>query len=102
MEEGTPQAATGAEPQSLINRAKGYLCVASATLFWGISASLGRAVFTGRLKIAGRTVGYIPPMMLSQSRTTFSFLILITVLMCVHGRRGVAMRRRELLQCMAL
>jgi len=102
MEGGTPRTANGAEPRSLINRAKGYLCVASATLFWGISASLGRAVFTGRMKIAGRTVGYIPPMMLSQSRTTFSFLILIAVLLCVRGRRGVAMRPRELLQCMAL
>lgn len=92
----------GTEPRSLIERAKGYLCVASAALFWGISASLGRAVFTGRLKIAGRTVGFIPPLVLAQSRTTFAFLILIVVLLCVRGPRGVAMRPREILKCAAL
>ena len=102
MEEGTLRAANGAEPRSPINRAKGYLCVASAALCWGISASLGRAVFTGRMKIAGRVVGYVPPIMLAQARTTFSFLILIAVLLCVRGRRGVAMRPQDILRCMAL
>jgi drug/metabolite transporter (DMT)-like permease len=92
----------GTERRSLTGRMKGYLCVASAALCWGISASLGRAVFTGRLKIAGQTVGFIPPLMLTQSRTTFSFLILIVVLLCVRGRRGVSMGPREILKCAAL
>jgi drug/metabolite transporter (DMT)-like permease len=95
-------ATTDAEPRSLTDRAKGYMCVASAALCWGISASMGRAVFTGRLKIAGRVVGFVPPIMLAQARTTFSFLILIAVLLCVRGRRGVAMRPQDILRCMAL
>ncbi len=102
VEELSSRPAEGAEPGSFSDRAKGYLCVASAALFWGISASMGRAVFTGRLKIAGRVVGYLPPIMLAQARTTFSFLILMAILLGVRGRRGVSMRPRELLQCMAL
>lgn len=102
MEEGVRRAASGTEPRRLVNRAKGYMCVATAALFWGISASMGRAVFTGRLKIAGRTVGYIPPIMLAQGRVTFSFLILLVVLLLVRGRQGLAMRPREIVQCVAL
>lgn len=102
VEMASARAATDAEPRSLKNRAKGYLCVASAALCWGISASMGRAVFTGRLKIAGRVVGFVPPIMLAQARTTFSFLILLAVLLCVRGRRGVAMRPLDVLRCMAL
>jgi drug/metabolite transporter (DMT)-like permease len=102
MEEGAARAATGAEPERLVNRVKGYLCVASAALFWGISASMGRAVFTGRLKILGRTVGYLPPIMLAQGRVTFSFLILLAILLLVRGWRGVALRPGEILKCMLL
>jgi drug/metabolite transporter (DMT)-like permease len=102
MEEGVRRTAAGTEPRSLAYRAKGYLCVAAAALFWGISASMGRAVFTGRLKVAGRTVGYIPPIMLAQGRVTFSFLILLVVLLLVRGRQGLAMRPREIVQCVAL
>ena len=102
MEDAATRAASGVDPRTLINRAKGYLCVASAALCWGISASMGRAVFTGRLRIAGRVVGYLPPLMLAQGRTTFSFLILMAVLLCVRGRRGVALPPREILRCMAL
>lgn len=101
IEEASP-AAAGSRRRSLAKQAKGYLCVASAALGWGISASLGRAVFTGRLKIAGRTVGFIAPMMLAQSRATFSFLILMAVLLSVRGRRGVAMPPRAILRCVAL
>jgi len=102
VEIGPARGTMSAVSQSVRNRAKGYLCVASAALCWGISASMGRAVFTGRLKIAGRVVGFVPPIMLAQARTTFSFLILITVLLCVRGRRGVAMRPQDILRCMAL
>jgi len=28
---------------------RGYIYIAAATFFWGISATLGRAAFTGRL-----------------------------------------------------
>jgi DME family drug/metabolite transporter len=59
---------------------RGYLYIATATLFWGISATLGRAVFTGRLHPGGHTVGFIDPVILAQTRTTFSFFVFLLVL----------------------
>jgi drug/metabolite transporter, DME family len=59
--------------------ALGYLYIASAAFCWGVSASLGRAVFTGRLP-GFEALRPIDPLILSQSRTTFSFLILLPVL----------------------
>src|ERR1017187_6939908 len=52
---------------------RGYLYIAGGTLFWGISATMGRAAFTGRLLPGGRALGPIDPLILAQSRTTFSF-----------------------------
>src|SRR6266567_7895610 len=53
---------------------RGYLYIAAATVSWGISATLGRAAFTGRL-LPGSGIHDINPLILSQCRTTFSFLI---------------------------
>jgi drug/metabolite transporter, DME family len=64
---------------------RGYLYIATATLFWGISATLGRAAFTGRLHPGGHVVGYIDPLILAQTRTTFAFLVFLLVLV---PRRG--------------
>jgi drug/metabolite transporter (DMT)-like permease len=50
---------------------------------------LGRAVFTGRL-VAG-AVHPIDPLILAQSRTTFSFLALFPALLLLRGAAGVAM-----------
>jgi drug/metabolite transporter (DMT)-like permease len=70
-------------------RIAGYSCIAAATLFWGISATLGRAVFTGRMTILGSTVAPIPPLMLAQSRTTFAFLMMFPLLAFVRGARSL-------------
>lgn len=59
--------------------------IAAATFLWGIAATLGRAAFTGRLLPAGRTLPRIDPLILSQSRTTFSFLALLPVLLARRG-----------------
>jgi len=59
---------------------RGYLYIATATLFWGISATLGRAAFTLRLNPGGHTLGFIDPLILAQTRTTFAFLVLLPVL----------------------
>lgn len=56
---------------------RGYLYIAAAALLWGISASLGRAAFTGRLLPHAELLRPIDPLILSQSRTTFSFLVLL-------------------------
>ncbi len=68
--------------------ARGYLYIASAALCWGVGASLGRAAFTG--KLAGlHALRPIDPLILSQSRTTFSFLVILPVLAYLRGWRSV-------------
>jgi DME family drug/metabolite transporter len=63
---------------------RGYLYIASAAFLWGVAAALGRAAFTGRL-LRGQTLRPIDPLILSQSRATFSFLVLLFALVLVRG-----------------
>jgi len=75
--------------KSLANKphsVRGYGYIAAATFLWGIAASLGRAAFTGRLLPAGQAL-QIDPLILSQSRTTFSFLVLLPILVMRRGWR---------------
>jgi drug/metabolite transporter (DMT)-like permease len=81
---------------------RGYLCIATATFFWGISASLGRAVFTGRLRPGGLILGAIDPLILAQSRTSFSFLVLLPVLLWQRGATGLRLPRRDFLHAVLL
>jgi drug/metabolite transporter (DMT)-like permease len=67
---------------------RGYLYVATATLLWGVAATLGRAAFTGRLLPAGQRL-QIDPLILSQSRTSFSFLVLLPILIVQRGWRSL-------------
>ncbi len=66
---------------------RGYLYIASAAFLWGVAAALGRAMFTGRLLPQGRSLPAIDPLILSQSRTTFSFLLLGAALVALRGWR---------------
>ncbi len=66
--------------------ALGYLYIAAATFCWGVAASLGRAAFTRRLP-GLHALRPIDPLILSQSRATFSFLTLLPVLSLVRGWR---------------
>lgn len=52
----------------------GFLYIGSAAVLWGISASLGRAAFTGRL-LPNSDIKSITPLVLSQARTSFSFVV---------------------------
>ncbi len=81
---------------------RGYLFIALATLFWAISAALGRAVFTGRLVLGAGEIKPIEPLILAQSRTTFSFLVLAPILLMKRGRLGMKMSGRELWHCVLL
>jgi drug/metabolite transporter (DMT)-like permease len=63
---------------------RGYLYIAAATFSWGVCASLGRAAFTGRL-LPGAGIQNIDPLILSQCRTTFSFLVVLAVLLPSRG-----------------
>ena len=73
---------------------RGYLYIATATFFWGVCASLGRAAFTGRLP-GLHTVNAIDPLILSQCRATFSFLVLLPVLRLLRGGPGLRVSTRD-------
>ena len=66
---------------------RGYVYIASATFLWGVAAVVGRAAFTGRLLPHAAVLHPIDPLVLSQSRATFSFLLLAAVLGIVRGWR---------------
>ncbi len=68
---------------------RGYLYIAAATLCWALAATMGRAVFTGRIFLPGQISGVIDPLILSQSRATFSFLMVLPVLVLHSGWRRV-------------
>ena len=63
---------------------RGYIYIAAATFLWGVGANLGRAAFTGKLAHFG-SFDAITPVILSQTRTTFAFLILLPVLLTSRG-----------------
>ncbi len=70
---------------------RGYIYIACAALLWGISATLGRAAFTGRLLPAGQMLRPIDPLILSQSRTTFSCIVLLIILVSRRGLRSLSL-----------
>ena len=74
---------------------RGYAYIATATLLWGIAASLGRAAFTGRLLPGGEALKPIDPLILSQCRTSFSFLALLPALAWSRGWSQLKLPRAE-------
>lgn len=81
---------------------RGYLFIASAALSWGVSATLGRAAFTGHLLPGGASLGAINPLILSQSRVTFSLLVLLPVLLIRRGSNALTVPRRDLIRLFLL
>ena len=67
-----------------------------------MSAALGRAVFTGKLFLPGEALHPIDPLILSQTRTSFSLLVLLLVLVSRRGWARIAMQARDLVQCLVL
>jgi drug/metabolite transporter (DMT)-like permease len=63
---------------------------------------MGRAVFTGKLQLAGEAVRPIEPLILSQTRTTFSLLVLLPLLVGRSGWRRIAVPVSDLIQCLIL
>ena len=82
-----------AEPHPL----RGYLAIAGAAFCWGGAATLGKLVFTGRL--LGGTVSAIQPLILAQTRTTFSLLVLAPLLLMIRGKAGLALPRGDVVRC---
>jgi len=82
----------------LVNKShplRGYFYIAAATLLWGLSATLGRGAFTGRFFPPGESIGSIDPTILSQSRTTFSFLVLFPILWLRRGGTALRLPKRD-------
>jgi DME family drug/metabolite transporter len=75
---------------------RGYLYIASATFLWGVAATLGRAAFTGRLLPKGQTLRPIDPLILSQSRATFSFVVLLLALVLLRGWKQLRLPAADL------
>ena len=76
--------------------------IASAAFLWGVSAALGRAVFTGKLQLAGQALHPIDPVILSQTRTSFSLLVLLPILVGRRGWQRIKLPTSDLVQCLVL
>ncbi|MFZ0539971.1 MAG: EamA family transporter, partial [Candidatus Sulfotelmatobacter sp.] len=76
--------------------------IASAAFLWGVSAALGRAVFTGKLLMGGKVLHPIDPLILSQTRTTFSLLVLLPFLVISQGWQRIKLPARDLAYCTLL
>ena len=72
--------------------------MASAALLWGISATLGRAAFTGHLLPGGASLGAIDPLILSQSRATLSLAVFFPSSWRAAERLLCAFPRRDLIR----
>jgi DME family drug/metabolite transporter len=67
-----------------------------------VSAALGRAVFTGKLPLGSTTLRPIDPLILSQTRTTFSLLVLLPILVVSQGWQRIKLPARDLANCFLL
>jgi drug/metabolite transporter (DMT)-like permease len=75
---------------------RGYLLVAGATLCWGAAATVGKEAFNGKV-FAGSTL--ISPLVLTQTRTTFTVVLLAAFLLLRFGRQFFRIEPRDLALC---
>ena len=80
---------------------RGYIFIASAALCWGISASLGRAAFTGKL-VTAQALPPIGPLILAQTRVTLALLVLAPALLARRGVTGLKIPRADLLRTLLI
>jgi drug/metabolite transporter (DMT)-like permease len=84
------------------NPLRGYFYIGSAAFLWGVSATLGRAAFTGHPLLGrvslGATLSKIDPLILSQSRATLSLAVLLPVLLVRKGASVLRVPGRDLVQ----
>lgn len=73
---------------------RGFLYIGMAAFCWGISASLGRAAFSGRL-LPQSGISNVTPLILAQSRTGFSFLAVAVGLIARKGLREMQLPWRD-------
>jgi drug/metabolite transporter (DMT)-like permease len=63
---------------------------------------LGRAVFTGKVSLSGEALHPIDPLILSQTRTSFSLLVLLPLLVGRRGWQRIKLPTPDLIQCLVL
>jgi drug/metabolite transporter, DME family len=63
---------------------------------------LGRAVFTGKLPLGSSALRPIEPLILSQTRTTVSLLVLLPILVVTQGWQRIRLPARDLAYCFLL
>lgn len=81
---------------------RGYLYIATAAFSWGISATLGRAAFTGHLLPGGASLEAINPLIISQSRATLSLAVLLPILLARRGWTALTVPRGDLIRLFLL
>ncbi|MGA9355178.1 MAG: DMT family transporter [Terriglobales bacterium] len=81
---------------------RGYFYIACAAFSWGISATLGRAAFTGHLLPGGASLAAINPLIISQSRATLSLAVLLPILLARRGWAALHVPRSDLLRLFLL
>jgi drug/metabolite transporter (DMT)-like permease len=81
---------------------RGYLSIAAAALCWGVAATLGKAVFSGRLLAGSQTVRPIDTLILTQTRVSFGLLILAPLVLWRGGRDALRLPARDVLRCVVL
>ena len=99
-----PEAAipTASHESSRPHPLRGYFFIGCAAFLWGVSAALGRAVFTGKLQLGGTALRPIDPLILSQTRATFSLLVLLALLVGSKGWQRIKLPARDLAYCFLL
>ena len=99
----TTRASATAAPESKHARSgySGYFYIAASAVLWGFSATLGRAAFTGRL-LPNSGIQDIDPLILSQCRTSFSFLAVAAWLLPTRGWKRLSVPRADLLRLLVL
>jgi drug/metabolite transporter, DME family len=86
------------QPRSSV---RGFIYIGTAAFLWGLSASMGRAAFTGRV-LPGSGIGNVSPLILSQCRTGFSFLVVAMALLARRGMKPLKVGRRDFLRLFLL
>ena len=70
--------------------------IAAATFCWGAAVTFGKAIFNGSL-FAGHAL--LSPMVLTQTRTSFTVLVLVPLLFLRFGRKIFRINKSDLLLC---
>jgi drug/metabolite transporter (DMT)-like permease len=95
------EAASGPATAEQRGSYQGYLYIAVAAVFWGISATLGRAAFTGRL-LPNSGIRDVNPLILAQARTTFSFLAVSLWLLPKRGWKRLRLPLADVVRLLLL